>query len=187
LSAGRVQSVATRLICDREEEIEKFVPEEYWTITAKLLKGGVKAPFEAKFYGLDNKKTELKSEEEVNKVLDEIKDAVFVVQKVKKGEKKKNPNAPFTTSTMQQEASRKLGFSTKKTMMVAQQLYEGIEVKVSGLWVLSLIFVPIPREFPRRRKIKLQSILKKSLVKVIFPKKKMFIKTNLPLRMPMSV
>jgi len=132
LSAGRVQSVATRLICDREEEIEKFVPEEYWTITAKLLKGGVKAPFEAKFYGLDNKKTELKSEEEVNKVLDEIKDAVFVVQKVKKGEKKKNPNAPFTTSTMQQEASRKLGFSTKKTMMVAQQLYEGIEVKGVG-------------------------------------------------------
>jgi len=112
---------------------------------------------------------------------------VFVVQKVKKGEKKKNPNAPFTTSTMQQEASRKLGFSTKKTMMVAQQLYEGIEVKGVGAVVLSLIFVPIPREFPRRRKIKLQSILKKSLVKVIFPKKKMFIKTNLPLRMPMSV
>ncbi|GAE88949.1 type I DNA topoisomerase [Acetivibrio straminisolvens] len=132
LSAGRVQSVATRLICDREEEIEKFVPEEYWTITAKLLKEGVKTSFDAKFYGLGNKKSELTSEEEVKKILDDIKDAVFVAQKVKKGEKKKNPNAPFTTSTMQQEASRKLGFSTKKTMIVAQQLYEGIEVKGVG-------------------------------------------------------
>ncbi|HOM03245.1 MAG TPA: type I DNA topoisomerase [Acetivibrio sp.] len=132
LSAGRVQSVATRLICDREEEIEKFVPEEYWTITAKLLKEGVKTPFDAKFYGSGSKKSELTSEEQVNKILDEIKDAAFVVQKVKKGEKKKNPNAPFTTSTMQQEASRKLGFSTKKTMIVAQQLYEGIEVKGVG-------------------------------------------------------
>ncbi|ODM25686.1 DNA topoisomerase I [Clostridium sp. Bc-iso-3] len=132
LSAGRVQSVTTRLICDREEEIEKFVPEEYWTITARLQKEGVKSPFDAKFYGLDNKKAELKSEEEVNKILDEIKNTVFKVQKVKKGEKKKNPNAPFTTSTMQQEASRKLGFSTKKTMIVAQQLYEGIEVKGVG-------------------------------------------------------
>jgi len=132
LSAGRVQSVATRLICDREEEIEKFVPDEYWTITAKLLKKGVKAPFNAKFYGVGNKKIELKNEDEVNNILGDIKDSTFKVSKVKKGEKRKTPNAPFTTSTMQQEASRKLGFTTKKTMIVAQQLYEGVDIKGVG-------------------------------------------------------
>lgn len=132
LSAGRVQSVATRLICDREEEVESFVPEEYWTITAKLEKAGAKTTFDAKFYGSASKKTELKSEEEVNNILDEIKKSRFKVQKVKKGEKRKIPNAPFTTSTLQQEASRKLGYTTKKTMIVAQQLYEGIDIKGVG-------------------------------------------------------
>jgi DNA topoisomerase-1 len=132
LSAGRVQSVATRLICDREEEIEKFVPDEYWTITAKLLKKGVRKPFNAKFYGVGKKKIELKNEDEVNNILIEIKNSAFKVGKVKKGEKRKTPNAPFTTSTMQQEASRKLGFSTKKTMIVAQQLYEGVDIKGVG-------------------------------------------------------
>lgn len=132
LSAGRVQSVATRLICDREEEIEKFVPDEYWSITAELKKEKDKTSFNAKFYGTYNKKIELKSEEEVNKILDEIKKEKFTVGKIKKAEKKKPPVAPFTTSTMQQDASRKLGFSTKRTMIVAQQLYEGIDIKGIG-------------------------------------------------------
>ncbi|NLD49812.1 MAG: type I DNA topoisomerase [Clostridiaceae bacterium] len=132
LSAGRVQSVATRLICDREDEIANFTPEEYWTISAKLEKEGVKTSFEAKFYGEGKKKIELGNEKEVNKVLNEIKGKKYVVQKVKKGEKKKVPSAPFTTSTLQQEASRKLGFTTKKTMIVAQQLYEGIDIKGVG-------------------------------------------------------
>ena len=132
LSAGRVQSVATRLICDREEEIDNFIPDEYWSITAELKKEKAKTHFNAKFYGSDKKKIELKSEEEVNKILNEIKNEKFVVGKIKKAEKKKLPVAPFITSTMQQDASRKLGFTTKKTMIVAQQLYEGIDIKGIG-------------------------------------------------------
>jgi len=132
LSAGRVQSVATRLICDREEEINNFVPEEYWSITAHLKSASSKAAFDAKFYGTENDKIDLKSEEEVNKILDEIKDKDFIVQKIKKSEKKRSPAPPFTTSTLQQEASRKLGFTTKKTMMIAQQLYEGVDIKGIG-------------------------------------------------------
>ncbi|MCX7922366.1 MAG: type I DNA topoisomerase [Clostridia bacterium] len=132
LSAGRVQSVATRLICDREEEIEKFVSEEYWTIVAKLMQQNNKTSFETKFYGTQNERIELNNEEQVKKILDEIQGSKFIVQKVKLGEKRKSPAAPFITSTMQQEAARKLGFTTKKTMMVAQQLYEGIEVKGIG-------------------------------------------------------
>ncbi|OPZ86715.1 MAG: DNA topoisomerase 1 [Firmicutes bacterium ADurb.Bin419] len=132
LSAGRVQSVATRMICDREDEIENFVPEEYWTIDAKLEKKVGKGSFDAKFYGTGGKKVELKNEDDVKKVLDNIKDKAFIVQKIKKGEKKKSPAPPFITSTMQQEAARKLGFTTKKTMIVAQQLYEGIEIKGVG-------------------------------------------------------
>jgi len=137
LSAGRVQSVATRLICDREEEIENFVPEEYWTIDAVLEKKGGKGSFSAKFYGKDGKKVELKNEDDVKNILENIKDKPFVVQKIKKGEKKKSPAPPFITSTMQQEAARKLGFTTKKTMIVAQQLYEGIEIK--GVGALGLV------------------------------------------------
>ncbi|WP_010249084.1 type I DNA topoisomerase [Acetivibrio cellulolyticus] len=132
LSAGRVQSVATRLICDREEEVENFIPEEYWTIDAKLEKKGGKGSFDAKFYGTGGKKVELKNEDDVKKILDNIKDKPFIVQKIKKGEKKKSPAPPFITSTMQQEAARKLGFTTKKTMIVAQQLYEGVEIKGVG-------------------------------------------------------
>lgn len=132
LSAGRVQSVATRLICDREEEIENFVPEEYWTISAKLFQANSKTAFEARFYGAVNEKLELKNEEQVNNILKELQGSKFIVQKIKIGEKKKTPAPPFTTSTLQQEASRKLGYTTKKTMMLAQQLYEGIEVKGIG-------------------------------------------------------
>lgn len=134
LSAGRVQSVAVRLICDREEEIENFIPEEYWTIVANLTKKekGSKAVFKAKFYGAGNKKIELKNKEQVDEILSKIDKQDFIVSKVKKGERRKSPSPPFITSTMQQEAARKLGFTTKKTMMVAQQLYEGIEIKGQG-------------------------------------------------------
>jgi len=130
LSAGRVQSVAVKLIVEREEEIERFVPEEYWNIYAQLEKE--KQKFEAKFYGKNGKKQELHSKEEVDVILTEIEKAKYIVTEVKKGEKKRSPAPPFTTSTMQQEASRKLGFTLKKTMSVAQGLYEGVKVPEKG-------------------------------------------------------
>ena len=133
LSAGRVQSVAVRLIAEREEEIEAFVPEEYWNIYANLMAKDAKKTFEAKFYGKDDKKIELKSKDQVDEILANIKDADFVITDIKKGEKKRTPAPPFTTSTMQQEASRKLGFAIKKTMSVAQGLYEGVKVPEKGL------------------------------------------------------
>ena len=132
LSAGRVQSVAVKLIVDREEEIEKFIPEEYWNIYADLEEPETKKEFEARFFGKDNKKLELHTKEEVDKILEEIKKAKYIVKEIKKGEKKRNPAPPFTTSTMQQEASRKLGFTLKKTMSVAQTLYEGVKVQDKG-------------------------------------------------------
>ena len=132
LSAGRVQSVAVKLIVDREEEIEKFIPQEYWNIYAKLLDEKSKKIFEAKFFGKENKKIELHSKEEVEKILEEIKNAKYIVEEIKKGEKKRTPAPPFTTSTMQQEASRKLGFTLKKTMSVAQGLYEGVKIPEKG-------------------------------------------------------
>ena len=124
LSAGRVQSVAVRMIVDREEEIEKFVPEEYWSIDADLKDKKSKKNFVAKFYGNEKEKIDIHSEDEVNKILKDLEDAEYRVSSIKYGEKKRNPAPPFTTSTMQQEASRKLGFAIKKTMSVAQGLYE---------------------------------------------------------------
>lgn len=132
LSAGRVQSVAVKLICDREDEIEKFVPEEYWTITAKLSKTESGESFEAKFYGNKDGKVELPNLSECNKIMNDVKGGSFDVSKVKKYEKKRYPAPPFTTSSMQQEAYKKLGFTTKKTMAVAQQLYEGIDITGEG-------------------------------------------------------
>ena len=137
LSAGRVQSVAVKLIVDREEEIEKFIPEEYWNIYASLKVGKSKKVFDAKFYGKNNKKLDIHSKEEVDKILKDLEKAKYIVDEVKKGEKKRNPAPPFTTSTMQQEASRKLNFALKKTMQVAQGLYEG--VKISGKGTVGLI------------------------------------------------
>ena len=125
LSAGRVQSVAVKLIVDREEEIEKFIPQEYWNIYANLKDNKSKKEFEARFYGKDGKKLEINSKEEVDEILKNIEKAKYIISEIKKGEKKRNPAPPFTTSTMQQEASRKLGFTLKKTMSVAQTLYEG--------------------------------------------------------------
>jgi len=133
LSAGRVQSVAVKLIVDREEEIERFVPEEYWNITAKLSDKKTKTKFDAKFYGKDGKKVDLHKKEEVDEILADIEKAKFVVGEVKKGEKKRTPAPPFTTSTLQQEASRKLNFAIKKTMSVAQGLYEGVKLPEEGL------------------------------------------------------
>lgn len=132
LSAGRVQSVATKMICDREEEINSFVSQEYWSIISKLAKPKVNPSFEAKFHGTEAEKIELTNEEQVNEILKEIEKSKYTVQKVKEQEKKRAAAAPFITSTMQQEASRKLGFTTKRTMMVAQQLYEGIDIKGHG-------------------------------------------------------
>ncbi|WP_079515941.1 type I DNA topoisomerase [Rossellomorea marisflavi] len=126
LSAGRVQSVAVRLIIDRENEIKEFTPEEYWSIDAQFKKG--KDIFSAAFYGIDGKKVELKNEDEVKDVLSQMKGKSFSVDKVTKKERKRNPAPPFTTSSLQQEAARKLNFRAKKTMMLAQQLYEGIEM-----------------------------------------------------------
>ena len=132
LSAGRVQSVAVKLIVDREEEIEKFIPEEYWNIYAKLLDEKSNKIFDAKFYGKDGKKLEIHNKEQVDEILENIKNAKYIVEDIKKGEKKRTPAPPFTTSTMQQEASRKLGFTLKKTMSVAQGLYEGVKIPEKG-------------------------------------------------------
>ena len=132
LSAGRVQSVAVKLIVDREEEIEKFIPQEYWNIYAMLSDKKSNKSFSAKFYGKNSKKMELTNKTEVDKILEDIKGKKFIVKSIKKAEKKKVAAPPFTTSTMQQEASRKLGFTLKKTMSVAQGLYEGVTIPGHG-------------------------------------------------------
>lgn len=132
LSAGRVQSVAVRLICDREDEINNFKPEEYWTIAAKLVKPETSETFEAKFYGDKNGKIALSTKEEASQIINALKKGEFKVDKVKKSDKRRYPYPPFTTSSMQQEAYKRLGFTTKKTMAIAQQLYEGIDIKGQG-------------------------------------------------------
>ena len=132
LSAGRVQSVAVKLIVDREEEIEKFIPEEYWNIYASLRPQKSKKTFEAKFFGKEDKKLDIHSKEEIDVILKDLERAKFIVDEIKKGEKKRTPAPPFTTSTMQQEASRKLNFAIKKTMQVAQGLYEGVKIEGKG-------------------------------------------------------
>jgi len=130
LSAGRVQSVVVRLICDRENEITNFTPEEYWTLTAELNKG--KSSFEALLIKINGEKADLKKEDEVNAIVQKINRQPFVVESVKKKEQKKNPAPPFITSTLQQDASRKLNYTAKKTMLIAQHLYEGIELGKEG-------------------------------------------------------
>lgn len=131
LSAGRVQSVAVRIICDREDEIRKFIPEEYWTITVILIdNNGIE--IEATFFGDENGKIEIKNKEEVNNILNSLKGKNIIVKSVKRGQKKKNPYPVFTTSTLQQEAYKKLGFTAKKTMVLAQQLYEGVNIPGEG-------------------------------------------------------
>ena len=131
LSAGRVQSVALRIICDREEEIASFIPEEYWSIDASFQVKGEKKPLEARFYGTD-KRMDIHNRQEVDAILEGLKDQEFTIREVKKSERTKNAPLPFTTSTLQQEASKTLNFSTQKTMRLAQQLYEGIDIKGNG-------------------------------------------------------
>ncbi len=128
LSAGRVQSVALRIICDREDEINAFVPEEYWTLEAQFSIKGRKKPLIAKL----NSKKEIRSEDEMNQILKQLENAEFIVKEIKKGERIRKAPLPFTTSTLQQEAAKELNFSTQKTMQLAQQLYEGIDIKGQG-------------------------------------------------------
>lgn len=132
LSAGRVQSVALRIIADREDEINAFIPEEYWTLDAILNVKGERKPLRAKFYGTDKEKMTIRSKEELDRILEDLEQADYKVQEVKKGERVKKAPVPFTTSTMQQEASKVLNFATQKTMRIAQQLYEGIDIKGNG-------------------------------------------------------
>ena len=132
LSAGRVQSVAVKMIVDREEEIEKFIPEEYWNLYATLLDENSKKNFVSKLYGKNGKKIEIHSKEEMDTILEDLKSANYIVNEIKKSQKKRTPAPPFTTSTMQQEASRKLKFTLKKTMSVAQGLYEGVKIPEKG-------------------------------------------------------
>ena len=132
LSAGRVQSAALRIIADREEEIAAFVPEEYWTLDVQLKNGDSKKPLLAKFYGSEKEKIEITSEEQILQIQKELENAAYTVADIKKGERSKKAPLPFTTSTLQQEASKALNFSTQKTMRLAQQLYEGVEVKGQG-------------------------------------------------------
>ena len=132
LSAGRVQSVALRIICDREDEINAFIPEEYWTLDAKLKADGEKKPLTAKFHGDENGKLAITCREEADRIMDEIRGERFEVLEVKKGERVKKAPLPFTNSTLQQEASKTLNFPISKTMRIAQQLYEGVDVKGQG-------------------------------------------------------
>ena len=132
LSAGRVQSVALRIICDREDEINSFIPEEYWSLNASFRIPGEKKPLVAKYYGKKDSKAAISSREEMDALLKELEGVDFKVSDVKKGERIKKAPLPFTTSTLQQEASKVLNFSTQKTMRLAQQLYEGIEIKGNG-------------------------------------------------------
>ena len=132
LSAGRVQSVAVKLIVDRENEIENFIPQEYWNIFADLQENKTNKTFQARFFGKDGKKQEIHNKKEVEEILKNIDGAKYIVKEIKKGEKKRTPAPPFTTSTMQQEASRKLGFTLKRTMATAQILYEGVKIPERG-------------------------------------------------------
>ena len=132
LSAGRVQSVALRLIVEREREIDAFVPEEYWTIAAELLPESLKQTYVAKLARIDKEEPRLENETTVDPILEDMQGATYTIVKIKKGQRKRNPAAPFITSTLQQEASRRLGYTARRTMALAQQLYEGIEIGQGG-------------------------------------------------------
>ncbi len=139
LSAGRVQSVATRILCDREDEIRAFVPEEYWVITAMLAADKAKKSFEAKLVSKNGEKYEAKCEADAMAVKTALEGATYRAAEVKKGEKQRYAPPPFTTSNLQQEAARKFGFTTKRTMLIAQQLYEGVEIKGVGTGLVTYI------------------------------------------------
>ncbi len=133
LSAGRVQSVATRMVKDREDEIKAFVPEEYWLLDVELSRIAKSGKFTARFHGTESRKKELHSEADVEKVVNAVKDAPFTISSVKRADKQKTPQPPFITSTLQQDASRKLGMTPRRTMSIAQQLYEGVDIQGEGV------------------------------------------------------
>ena len=132
LSAGRVQSVALRIVCDREEEIDAFIPEEYWSLDAQLKVKGEKRPLTAKFYGTEKKKMTIHSKEEMDEILKKLENEEFQITDIKNSERTRKAPLPFTTSTLQQEAAKALNFGTQKTMRIAQQLYEGVDIKGNG-------------------------------------------------------
>jgi DNA topoisomerase-1 len=132
LSAGRVQSVTLKLICDREKEIENFIPKEYWTVECELTKNKIKKSFKVRLNTFKRKKLEIRTKEEVDKIIEELNNGEFIVKAIKKTSKNKNPLPPFTTSTLQQDAYKKMNFATKRTMSIAQQIYEGVDVKGYG-------------------------------------------------------
>ncbi|MFQ9984625.1 MAG: type I DNA topoisomerase [Lachnospiraceae bacterium] len=132
LSAGRVQSVALRMVADREEEINTFIPEEYWSLDALLRAEGMRGVLKAKFYGTKDERIAITSKEQMDQVLEQLRSVSYVVSEIKKSDRIRRPPAPFTTSTLQQEASKQLNFATQKTMRVAQQLYEGIDIRGNG-------------------------------------------------------
>ncbi len=132
LSAGRVQSVALRMVADREEEINTFIPEEYWSLDALLRAEGMRGVLKAKFYGTKGERIAITSKEQMDQVLEQLRSVSYVVSEIKKSDRIRRPPAPFTTSTLQQEASKQLNFATQKTMRVAQQLYEGIDIRGNG-------------------------------------------------------
>ena len=160
LSAGRVQSVAVKLIVDREEEIEKFVPEEYWNIYVNLLDKKSKKEFEARLTGKDGKKIELHTKEEVDEILKDIEKAKYIVTDIKRGERKRTPAPPFTTSTMQQEASRKLNFTLKRTMSVAQGLYEGVKLPQGHTGLITYMRTDSTRISEEARQVAKNEIIK---------------------------
>lgn len=139
LSAGRVQSVTLRLICDREKEIREFIEEEYWSITVPMRSSEKSKPFEAKLYGIGDQKLEISNAEEANKIVENLSKNEYIVTQVKVGERIRNTSLPFTTSTLQQEASKHLGFSTLKTMNIAQQLYEGIKIEGKEIGLITYL------------------------------------------------
>ena len=151
LSAGRVQSVATRMVDEREKEIESFKPEEYWTLDAQLLDEPSHKTFTAHYYGKNGKKFEPSSREEIDAVIADTKSAVFAVKSVKRADKQRSPSPPFTTSTLQQEASRKLNMTPRRTMAIAQQLYEGVDVAGEGTVGLITYMRTDSRRSPPRR------------------------------------
>lgn len=162
LSAGRVQSVAVRMICDRERDIQTFVPEEYWSVTAKLREKRKGPSFEAELATIDNKKAVVSNAEQADSIKSELEEADFRVTDIKRRERRRNPSAPFTTSSLQQEASRKLGFTSRKTMMIAQQLYEGLDVaKIGPVGLITYIRTDSTRIASSAQQEARQYILKK--------------------------
>ncbi len=169
LSAGRVQSVALRIICDREDEINSFIPEEYWSLDGDFIVNGEKKPLEARFYGTD-KRMEIHNKQEMDQVLKALEGQEYEISEVKKGERTKNAPLPFTTSTLQQEAAKTLNFSTQKTMRLAQQLYEGVDIKGSGtVGVITYLRTDSTRISLRKLTVLQELILETIMVSSMFP------------------